>query len=343
MIRFGHSELLYLLALVPLLAAFGWFVGRMRSRALDRFGAAPLVSRLAEDASGAKRVLRFALLVTAVALLAVALARPRVGTRIAEMKQEGIDLFLALDVSLSMKAEDIKPNRLEKAKLEIRNLIDRLTGDRVGLIVFAGEAFTQFPLTTDYSAAHLFLDAVDVDAVPLPGTNVGSAIERALESFDFAETTTKVVVIITDGENTEGDAFTAAEEAAGKGVLLYTIGLGTPSGVPIPVYDGSGRQTDFKRDRMGNVVVSKLDEVSLEKIAALGKGKYFRGTTGQDKDISALQKKEFGVRQFTDFEDRFQFFVLPALLLILAEMLTTERKVAWLQRFRLLRREEGSA
>jgi uncharacterized protein YegL len=176
-----------------------------------------------------------------------------------------VDLFVALDVSLSMKAEDIKPNRLEKAKFELRNLISRLKGDRIGLVVFAGEAYTQFPLTTDYSAANLFLDAVDVDAVPTPGTSIESAIGRALESFDFEEPSTKVLVIITDGENTEGDAFEAAEEAARKGVLLYAIGMGSPSGTPIPVINAAGQQVDFKRDASGSVVMTKLSPVSGQR------------------------------------------------------------------------------
>jgi Ca-activated chloride channel family protein len=285
------------------------------------------------------------LILGAAALLVVALANPQIGTRMEEVKQEGVDLFILLDVSLSMKAEDLKPNRLDKSKLEIRNLIDRLAGDRVGLIVFAGDAYTQFPLTTDYSAASLFLDVVDVDAVPNPGTNIAAAITRALESFDFNETTTKVVVVITDGESTEGDAFEAAEEAAQKGVLLYTIGLGSPSGAPIPVY-GAGGRMDFKRDRMGNVVVSRLDEGALERIATIGGGKYFRGTTAQDeldeiyRAINALQKREFGVKQFTDFEDRFQFFLAGGLILMVLEVLLSEKRTPWMERWNPLRKEE---
>jgi Ca-activated chloride channel family protein len=279
----------------------------------------------------------------------VGLANPQIGTRLEEVKQEGVDLFIALDVSYSMKAEDIKPNRLEKAKLEIRNLIGRLAGDRIGMIVFAGDAFTQFPLTTDYSAAYLFLDVVDVDAVPVPGTNIGAAIGKAMESFDFKEQTTKVIVVITDGESTDGDVFEAAEEAAKKGILLYTIGLGSSAGAPIPVYDAGGRQSDFKRDRVGNVVVSKLDEVSLERVATIGSGKYFRGTTAQDeldeiyKAINALQKKEFGVKQFTDYEDRFQVFLLAALAFMVVEVILSEKKTAWVQRLNPLRREEAKA
>jgi Ca-activated chloride channel homolog len=345
MIRFAHPEYLYLLALLPLLLGVFLVALRLRQRALKRFGTPAVLQRLTDGASTTKPIIRAALILGALVLLVVGLANPQIGTRLEEVKQEGVDLFIALDVSMSMKAEDIKPNRLDKAKLEIRNLIDRLAGDRVGLIVFAGDAFTQFPLTTDYSAANLFLDAVDVDAVPNPGTNIGAAITRAIESFDFKETTTKVVVIITDGESTEGNAFDAAEEAAQKGVLLYTIGLGSPSGAPIPVY-GAGGQMDFKRDRLGNVVVSKLDEASLERIATTGNGKYFRGTTAQDeldeiyRAINALQKMEFGVKQFTDFEDRFQFFLVPAFVLLVLEILLSEKKTPWLERWNPLGREE---
>lgn len=345
MVRFFHPEYLYLLALTPVLVAFFWFVGRLRRRALERFSNPVILEQLTEQASRKKRTVKAVLLVVTVTLLVLALANPQVGTRLEEVKQEGVDIFIALDVSLSMKAEDIKPNRLEKAKLEIRNLIDRLGGDRIGLIVFAGDAYTQFPLTTDYSAANLFLDVVDVDVVPVPGTSISAAIERAMESYDFKETTSKVLVIITDGESFEGDTFEAAEDAAKKGVLIYTIGLGSPDGAPIPIYNASGRQVDFKRDRSGNVVLTKLDEVTLEKAAAIGNGKYLRGTNAQDeldeiyKSVNALQKKEFGVKQFTDFEDRFQWLLGPVLLLLVLELLTSERRIRWLARWNILRKE----
>ncbi|RPH37235.1 VWA domain-containing protein [bacterium] len=346
MIRLVHSEYLYALFLLPLLVAAYWSLSRARRKALGRFGQQATLAHIAGGASSTKRFTKFVLLSIAVALIVVGLANPQVGTRMEEVKQEGVDIFIALDVSLSMKAEDIKPTRLEKAKLEIRNLIERLAGDRIGLIVFAGEAYTQFPLTTDYSSANLFLDVVDVDVVPQPGTSIGSALQRAVESFDFKEQTTKVVVVITDGEDTEGSSYDAAEDAAQKGILLYTVGLGTPAGGPIPMYNPSGQLTDFKRDKGGNVVVTKLDEAALEKIAAAGSGKYFRGTSSQDeldeiyKNINALQKKEFGVKQFTDFEDRFQWFLLPAALLLLVELFITEKKSRWFARWNLLRKEE---
>ena len=346
MIRFAHPEYLYLLLVVPAMVLAFWLFTRMRSTATRRFTSPAIFHRLAERASGTRRMMKFLLLVFAASLLVVGLANPQIGTRLEEVKQEGVDIYIALDVSLSMKAEDIKPSRLEKAKLELRYLIGRLAGDRVGLIVFAGEAFTQFPLTTDYSAANLFVDIIDVNSVPVPGTAIGDAIDRALESFDFKDPTTKVLVIMTDGENTEGDAVEAAQEAAKKGVLLYTIGLGSPSGAPIPVYNTSGLQVDFKRDRVGNVVVSKLDEPGLEHIAEIGSGKYFRGTNSQDeldeiyKSINALQKREFGVKQFTDYESRYQWFIFPAILFLVVEFLLSEKASLWLHRWNPLRREE---
>ena len=347
MIRFAHPDYIYLLVLLPALGLVYWLTARVRRRALRRFGDVHILERLAESASKKKKPLKLAILLLALACIIVGLANPQIGTRLKEVKQEGVDIFVALDVSLSMKAEDIKPNRLEKAKLEIRNLIDRLGGDRLGLIVFAGEAYTQFPLTTDYSAANLFLDVVDVDVVPVPGTAIGSAIKRAMESFNFKETTTKVIVIVTDGENTEGDAFEAASDAAKQGVLLYAIGMGSASGTPIPIYNASGQQVDFKRDRDGTIVVTKLDEVSLEKIATVGHGKYFRGTNAQDelneiyKTINALQKREFGVKQFTDYEDRFQFFLGAGIILLLIDVLVSEKKVKWIVRWNPLKKEEG--
>lgn len=346
MMRFAHPEYLYALGIIPVLILLYWLSSRMRRNAIMRFGTPSLLLRLTDVAGAGKRLWKKVVFLFALSLLVLALANPQVGTRMEEVKQEGVDLFLALDVSLSMKAEDMKPNRLDRAKFEIQNLIERLGGDRIGLIVFAGDAFTQFPLTTDYSAANLFLDVVDVDAVPVPGTSIGAALQRALDSFNFEDPTTKVVVIISDGENNEGDAIEVAEEAAKKGVLIYTIGLGSPTGTPIPLYGASGRQTDFKRDRSGEVVLSKLDEVSLEKIATIGKGKYYRATGSQDEldkvyeSINSLQKREFGIKKFTDFEDRYQVILLPALILIILELFLSERRSEWVARWNPLRQRK---
>lgn len=343
MIRFAHIEYLYALLVIPALILLYAAMAFLKKKALQEFGELPIIQRLSSRASRVKPVLKFVFAAAALSLLIVAVANPQIGTRYEEVRREGQDIVIALDVSFSMKAEDIKPNRLEKAKHEIATLMEKLQGDRIGLIVFAGEAYIQFPLTTDYSAAHLFLDAVDVDVVPIPGTAIGSAIEMANKAFVEGEMKHRVLVIITDGENNQGDALAAAEDAAKRGIVIYTIGMGSPEGTPIPVDDKSGRQTDFKRDREGNVVLSKLDEVSLEKIAATAGGKYYRATNNENeldeiyKDVSGMQKKEFGTKQFTEFEDRFQYFIAGALLFLILEFLVSEKKSKFLSRFNFLR------
>jgi len=347
MFRFAQPDYLYLLFVIPLL--IGVFVyGRMkRTKALRQFVSDELFSRLAVDYSSRKETIKATLVVTAVTLLIVGLANPQVGTRMEEVKQEGVDLFIALDVSKSMLAEDIKPNRLEKAKYEVRNLIERLSGDRIGLIVFSGEAYTQFPLTIDYSAASLLVDIVDVESVPNPGTAIGTAIAQAMKSFNLDEPTSKVLIIMTDGENNAGDAVEQAKEAAEKGVRIYTVGFGSPQGAPIPIYNSAGQQVDFKRDRSGNIVLTKLDELSLQEIASIGKGKYFRATNTQDeleaiyKDINALEKREFGVKKFTEFDDKFQYFLFMAMALLLLEAILSDKKIAWLAQYNPFRGLRG--
>jgi Ca-activated chloride channel family protein len=336
MIRFAHTGYFYLLLLIPLLFVGYLLYRRTRRRAVSRFGDPRLLDRLSRSASRSKPFWKFVLVTAAIGILVIALVNPQIGTRLEEVKLEGIDIYVALDVSNSMKAEDIKPNRLERARLEIRNLVGRLRGDRVGLIVFAGEAYTQFPLTTDYAAAGLFIDTVDTDIVPVQGTAIGKAIDRAMKSFDFEEPTTKVLIVITDGENMEGDLSEAAERAAEKDVIIYAIGMGSESGVPIPVYDSRGRRTDFKRNPAGEVVMTRLDRQALEKMVSYGKGKYYRGTTAQDElneiydDINSMERREFGTKQFTDYESRFQYFVAAALFFLLLELFLSERRTPWL-------------
>jgi Ca-activated chloride channel homolog len=349
MIRFAHPEYLYLLLLVPVLAGMFILAAASRRRSRSRFSSRMMFTRLAVNHSGGKTVVKSLLLILAAIVLPLALANPQVGTRIEEVKQEGIDLFIALDVSRSMLAEDVTPNRLEKAKYELHNLINRLSGDRIGLIVFSGEAYTQFPLTIDYGAADLFLDVITVESVSTPGTAIGSSIGQALKSFDFDHPSTKALVIITDGENNSGDAVEAAKDAAGKGVRIYTIGMGSPAGAPIPVYDGNGRQMDFKRDRSGAVVLTKLDDTGLQEIAAIGKGKYFRATNSQNeldaiyKDINALEKHEIGVKTFTEFDDKFQYFLFMAFLVLLIEAILSDTITPWLAKINPLRvlKEDG--
>ncbi len=269
----------------------------------------------------------------------MALANPQIGSKIEEVKQVGIDVYILLDVSLSMKAEDIKPSRLEKAKHEISKLIQELKGDRIGLIVFSGKAFIQFPLTTDYSAASLFLSAVSVKSVPQPGTAIGPAIQLALNSFKKDEETQKAIVIITDGEDHEGKLDNVIEEANNIGVKLYAIGFGSPQGVPIPIYNNAGRQTGYKKDRNGNVVLTKLDETTLEEITSKANGQYYRGSNNEDElemiynDLASLEGSEFGATKITEYEDRYYYFLIPAILILVIEIFIKERKSKFFSRF----------
>jgi Ca-activated chloride channel family protein len=338
MLRFAHPGYLWALAAVPLLVV-GFFLLHLRKKQLlHGFVAESLVSQLAPEVSAAKRIVKQTLLLLALACLVIAAANPQVGTRLEEIKREGIDLFIALDVSLSMKAEDIRPSRLEKAKRDVSDLLRKLQGDRVGLVVFAGEAFVQFPLTADYSAADLFINAVDVEAVPVPGTMIGSAIEVALQSFRKDIPTQKAIVVVSDGENTEGDVASAVEKARKEGVRVYTIGMGTPEGSPIPLYGSSGERTDYKHDRGGNIVLTKLDESALEQIALATGGSYRRATNAGNeideifKELSSLQKTEMASLQVTGFEDQFYYPLSLGILLLIVENLLSERRGKLLRR-----------
>jgi Ca-activated chloride channel family protein len=237
-----------------------------------------------------------------------------------------------------MTAEDIKPSRLDKAKFEISKLIRKLQGDRIGLIVFSGQAYVQFPLTTDYSAANLFLSAVDVTSVPQPGTAISSAIELAMKSFKEEAETKKAIVVITDGEDHEGQLKSVVEDAAGKGVNIYAIGLGDPSGAPIPIYNSAGVRTDFKKDNKGEVVLTKLDETTLQEITSIGNGKYYRGTNTSDEldkiynDLAKIEESEFGATKITEYEDRFHYLLIPALLLLIFELLVSSNKSKFLMK-----------
>ncbi|MCX6132433.1 MAG: VWA domain-containing protein [Ignavibacteriales bacterium] len=338
MLRFAHSTYLWALLLIPALALAFFFLHHRRKQLLREFVSEPLVAQLAPDASTAKRTVKQALFLFSLACLIVAAANPQVGTRLEEIKREGIDLFIALDVSLSMKAEDIRPSRLEKAKRDVSDLLRKLQGDRVGLVVFAGEAFVQFPLTADYSAADLFLNAVDVEAVPVPGTMIGSAIEVSLKSFRKDLPTQKAIVVVSDGENTEGDVAGAVEKARKEGARVFTIGMGTPEGNPIPIYGASGERVDYKHDRAGNIVLTKLDESALQQIALATGGSYRRATNAGNeideihKELASLQKTEMASLQVTGFEDQFQYPLTLAILLLIIELLLSERRGKFLTR-----------
>jgi Ca-activated chloride channel family protein len=328
--RFGAIEWLWVLWLVPVVAALLWYADRLRRQMAARFAESPAWATLTGRIWMPARRWRSLLLLLSLALVIFAIARPQWGARAVMLKRRGLDIVVALDVSKSMLATDVKPDRLTRAKREISGVLDRLAGDRIGLVVFAGDAFVQCPLTLDAAAARLLLDAVDARSAGRPGTAIAEAITTATDMFETNERQFKVLILVTDGESTEGDALAAAQDAANAGIRIYAVGVGTPSGEPIPVYDDGGRQEGFKKDEAGQIVLSKLDEVSLQKAALATEGRYFRaGPTEMEIDalfdeLSKLEKKEMEGRLFTEFEERFQYLLLPAFLFLLAEFIIPE-------------------
>ena len=338
MIKFAHTEYFILLAILLVFAILFWLYRMWLKKAKSKFGDANVISMLIPEASSSKPILKFLLVLLATTFLIVGIVDPQIGSKLENIKREGIDLYLVLDVSTSMLAEDIKPNRLERSKLAISTLIDKLQGDRVGIIIFAGNAYKQLPLTTDYSAAKLFLSAVNTKIVPTQGTAIGEAIEMATLSFGESEHN-KAIIVITDGENHEDDAIEAAAYANEQGIHVFTIGMGLPEGAPIPLYNKYGVQTGFKKDKQNTTVITKLNEDMLRQIAAAGGGAYARANNASSglkrifDDINAIDKKEIETRQFTDYEDRFQIFLGLAIFLLILELLVADRKTRWAKKF----------
>jgi Ca-activated chloride channel family protein len=342
MFRFAHPEYLYALAILPVILLLFILMLSWKKRARKRLGEQVLINKLSEEYSRTKPVLKIVLSLLAFAFIIIACANPQIGTRLEEVKREGVDIIIALDVSNSMKAEDIKPNRLERAKQAISRLIDGLENDRIGMIVFAGQAYVQLPITSDYAAAKLFLQSIETEMVPTQGTCIGCAIELAEKSFNSEDQKHKALIIITDGENHEEDAVDAAKKANEKGIVLHTIGMGSLEGAPIPVYK-NGMQVDFMKDHEGKTVITKLEPLTLERIAAEGKGLFIQASNSDDglnsifAQINKMEKKSFGTKQFTGFEDRFQYFLAAGLLLMLIEFSISERRSRIIQKMDLFK------
>lgn len=332
MLRFGHSELLWALVLVPVLILLFLFVRRWKRRALSAFGDKSVISRIIPEVSFKRPYLKFILFIIAYGLLIIGLADPQIGTTTEDTKHKGSDIMILLDVSNSMLSQDFAPNRLENAKMAIAQLIDHLHDDKIGIIVFAGEPYVQLPMTTDYSAAKLFLGTINTNMVPVQGTAIGAAIDMGVKSFDFKDGAGKAMILLTDVENHEDDAVAAAEAAHDKGVVIHVIGFGTTQGSPIPIYDDNGKEIGFHTDSAGHTVVSKLDENMGREIAAAGAGIYFHASTGNSglgyvmNQIGKMQQKGYDTKSFKDFEDRFQFFLALALLLLVVEFFISSRK-----------------
>ena len=328
MFQFAHSEALYLFALVPLLMAlFIW--GRVRrKKQLRDFGEDEVIGQLMPDVSPKRPVLKFYLVLLGVVAMIFVVAGPQFGSKLQTSKRKGIELIIALDVSNSMLAEDIKPNRLERAKQAISQLVDKLGNDKIGLIVFAGDAFTQLPITSDYISAKMFLESIDPSLISKQGTAIGAAINLASRSFTPQEGVGRAVIVITDGENHEGGAVEAAKDAAEKGIQVNVLGVGMPEGAPIPA-EGTN---DYRRDRDGNVIVTRLNEQMCQEIAKAGNGIYVRvdNTNGAQKaisrEINKMAKADVETQVYTEFNEQFQAVAWIILLLLLAEMLVLERK-----------------
>jgi len=331
MFRFVTPEWFLALLILPVMVGAFWLAARRRTTLLARFGEAELVQRLTGSVSHSARRWKSVLLLVATGLVVVALARPQFGTRVETVRRRGQDVVVAVDLSQSMRAEDIAPNRLEAARLAILRLIRNLDGDRIGLVAFAGEAFIQSPLTADYSAAALFLDAMDPEMMPVQGTNLGEALRMSLDALDQGAREDRILVLVTDGEDHEGELDPHLQRAIESGVRIHTVGLGSAEGVPIPAAPGS---QGFLRDDDGNVVTTRLDEGTLQALAEATEGRYVRVAAGVTAfsdlvdDIAAGEGEEAEAREVTQFEEQFPIFLGLATLLLLVEFLVSEGRKA---------------
>jgi len=341
MFRLENPYFLYGLILIPILVIFFIILMQWRRKALSRFGELNIIGQLIPNYSPGRHIVKFILLLIGLAFLIMGLANPQIGSKLVKAERKGIDIMIALDVSNSMLAEDIQPNRLEKAKQSISRLIDKLGNDRIGIIVFAGKAYTQLPITSDYAAAKLFLSTSNTNIVPTQGTAIGAAIDLAVESFN-ENNLSKAIIIITDGENHEGDALQSTQLAADQDIRIFTIGMGSPEGSPIPIYS-SGNIIGYKKDKDDNTIVTKLNETMLQQIASTGNGIYIRAnntSAGLRKvfdEINKLEKQEFESRMFADYEDRFQYFIAVGLIFLIFELFILERKSRWADRIKLFK------
>ncbi|MFN4234125.1 MAG: vWA domain-containing protein [Bacteroidia bacterium] len=343
MFKFEHIEYLQLLWLIPVMIIIYIMMLRWRKKAFSRFAELNLLQKIMPNLSERKTRLKVWLQIIVFALVVIAMANPQLGSKLEEVKREGIDLMIALDVSNSMNAEDLQPNRLERAKQIITKIVDNLKGDRIGIIVFAGEAYIQLPITSDYAAAKLFLNTINTGYIPTQGTAIGNAIELATKSLTAREEEqqrSKVILVITDGENHEDDAISAAKNASENGIIIHTMGFGSPNGVPIPVYKNN-KMVGYKTDKDGNTVITKLNESLLQQIASIGNGIYIRGTNSNASlnsfldEINKLEKTELASQIFTEYESRFQYLIALALILLTIEYFIPRIKSKWIAQINL--------
>ena len=326
MLMFANPVYLYLLLLVPLFLLGYGMLRYFRARRIKAFGDPALVNALMPSWSRSKGWVKAVLFSLAFAFFVLGLARPRTGAKLAERTTKGAEIIVALDVSNSMLAQDYSPNRLERAKLAISRLTDRLQEDRIGLVIFAGTSFVQLPVTTDYVSAKMFLGSIDTGSIPVQGTAIGDAIRLSIKSFSAQSEKSRVIIVISDGENHEDDPVAAAKQAAELGIKVYTIGVGSAEGQPIPV------NGELLKDKDGNIVVTRLDEETLRNVAKAGGGAYIHaggeefGLNPIIQDIRSMEDEEFGSVVFEEYDEQYMYFFGIALLLLVLEMLIGERK-----------------
>lgn len=338
MFRFEDPTYLYLLILLPILIAIRMYGLRKRKKQLAKFGDPVLLKRLMPDVSVARREVKFWLMLTAIALLIVMLARPQMGTKINQEQRQGIEVIIALDISNSMKAEDVTPSRLDKSKMLVENLVDNFTNDKVGLTVFAGDAFVQLPITSDYVSAKMFLQNIDPSLIATQGTNLAEAIELSSKSFTKQDKVGRAIIVITDGEDHEGGATEAAKEAKKNGMRVFVLGVGSPKGSPIP--DGNG---GYMKDNTGHEVMSALNEDMCKQIASAGGGAYIHVDNNNiaqqqlDNEIAKLQKGDILNVTYSEYDEQFQAVGILTILILIIETIILESKNPLLKRIRLFK------
>lgn len=341
MFRFGEPIYLYLLIALPVLVALYLYSNYRRRKRIRQYGDPLLLERLMPDVSRYRPDVKFWLQFAALALMVFMLARPQFGAKMETVKRQGIETVVALDISNSMLAADVTPSRLDKSKKLLSRLIEKFNNDKVALIVFAGDAFTQLPITSDYVSAKMFLESINPSLIATQGTDIRGAIDLALKSFTPNEGVGRAIVLITDGENHEGGAIEAAQEAASKGVRVFVLGVGSPDGAPIPK-EGSN---EFRRDKDGNVIVTRLNEQMCQEIARAGNGMYVRvdNTNNAEKTLNAeidkLAKADVETQVFTEFDEQFQVLAWLVLLLLAAEVMLLERKNPLFRNIKLFKQD----
>ncbi|MBK8352021.1 MAG: VWA domain-containing protein [Saprospirales bacterium] len=332
MIRFEHKEYLLLLLLIPISTALYFYVVRQTKNRLEKIGNIDLINRLMPDRNEKKSIAKFILFNLILFFLIIGFAQPQMGTKMEKIQRKGIDVMIALDVSKSMLSQDVVPSRLEKSKLLIQTLLKKLDGDRVGLVIFAGSAYMQMPLTVDYSSLMLYLKTINTNSVPTQGTIITDALQTSENAFKATDKKYKAIIVITDGEDHEENAIDKAESIAADGTKIFTIGVGSKQGGTIPEYDENGNKTGDKKDENGEPIISKLNENMLQALAKAGEGNYYildNSKTVADflsKDIAKMETKTINDKVFTDFVEQFQYFLGFALLLLFIDFFITFRK-----------------